>query len=422
MAPIYISLSFVLLAATAGCQVARQARDPSLPAAKPGHPVYDGIVTITPDSHRLQAHWRIRFVRTRAGADSTTLLLNSGLRLSRLTGSEVLGFSRTAGDPDRITVRLEPATRDDQQSDIDLEYEGAPRFDADSINNIGPRWVELGLDSFWQPIFADFGQVIVGGARVVLPPGWIVAASGATRTGDNVHLVQNQVPLPDVAFSASPELRFTTSGVNRVYYTDASEALVSKTLANARLCADYLDTLFRSGPSLPPLSVVLAPRRGPGYARKNYIVITAGADTAELPQRHFLCHEEAHYWASGADPSGPENWLNEGLAEFLAGRAVRTLDGVNAYGEIMARWKRDAERQPAVWTDTSSLRPGPRVAYAKAPYLLDALEGRIGPAAMDTLLARFLLRRERTTSALLEMLRVVSDGGTAAWFRSELAR
>lgn len=198
-----------------------------------------------PDSHRLRAHWQIHFVRTRVDADSTTLLLNSALRLSRLTGSEVLGFSRTSGDPDRIVVRLTPATRADRQSDIDLEYEGAPRFGSDSINNIGPGWVELGLDSFWQPIFADFGQVIAGGARVVLPPGWIVAASGASLTGDDVHLVQNQVPLPDVAFSASPELRYATSGPNRVYYTDASQALVSKTLASAQQCAGYLDTLFR---------------------------------------------------------------------------------------------------------------------------------------------------------------------------------
>lgn len=411
----------LLLIAIAGCAPSRPASD-VLPLAAPGHPAYDGTVTVEPDSHRLQAQWRIRFVCSRAEADSATLLLNPGLRLSRLTGPEVLGFSRTAGDPDRITVQLGPAARADRESEIDLEYEGAPRFGSDSINNIGPRWVALGLDSFWQPVFDDFGQTIVGGARVVLPRGWEAAASGVTGAGRTAHLVRNRLPLPDVAFSASPAFRVAEVGAIRVYHVGAPEAMVSRTLATTLACADYLNALFRAGPPLPPLSVVLAPRQGPGYARKNYIVITAGADTAEVPLLHFLCHEEAHYWATGANASGPEHWLNEGLAEYLAGRAVRALAGAEAYGRVVAHWERGATGQPFVWSDTATRRPEPRVAYAKAPYLLDVLERRIGPATMDTLLARFLLRPERTTPALIEALRSVSDDGTTAWFRGELAR
>jgi hypothetical protein len=254
------------------------------------------------------------------------------------------------------------------------------------------------------------------GPRIVLPRGWEAAASGVTSAGSTAHLVRNRVPLPDVAFSASPVFRVAEAGAIRIYHVGAPEAVVSRTLTIAGKCADYLNALFRAGPPLPPLTVVLAPRQGPGYARNNYIVITAATDTAEVPRLHLLCHAEAHYWATGANASRPENWLNEGLAEYLAGRTVRALAGAEACGRVVAHWERSASGQPFVWSDTATRRPEPRVAYAKAPYLLDVLERRIGPATMDTLLARFLLRPARTTPALIEALRCVSDDGTTGWF------
>ncbi len=96
----------------------------------------------------------------------------------------------------------------------------------------------------------------------------MIASYGASLIAASV---RNEVPLPDVAFSASPAFRVAESGANG---------------------------------------------------------ITAGADTANVPLLHFLYHEEAHYWATGANALGPENWLNERLAEYLAGRAVRALAGV----------------------------------------------------------------------------------------------
>jgi hypothetical protein len=182
-----------------------------------------------------------------------------------------------------------------------------------------------------------------------------------------------------------------------------------------------LNLLFRAAP-LPPLRIVLAARSGPGYARKNYIVINPHSSNDDVGFARFLCHEESHYWASGALSSGPDNWLNEGVAEYLAARAVRAKLGTEAYQTIVATWRNRAAGQGAVWTDTSTARPSRAIAYFKAPLLLDQLETRIGATAMDSLLVRFLLSTGHTTTAFLADLDAIGGAPAAQSFREQLAR
>jgi hypothetical protein len=417
-------VSFGLAAVLAsGCARRPHALAGPLPAVRSGIASYDGVVKIDPNAGAIDARWRIAVSAEALRGDSATFLLNEGLAVSRLGGADVVGYSRTTeSGTAHLTVRFAPAVRTRAVATMEIAYAGRPVFSEDSINGIRPNWVELGLDSYWHPVVEGLTQSIVARVRIVLPPPWTLVASGqVARHGDTLALA-NDVPLIDVALSASPAFRRDGDAQVGVHSTGREAALVPKVLATARSCKRYLDARYGVSTPLPPAEIVIAPRGGPGYARKNYIVITRVADTATVALQRFLCHELAHFWSSGAVAAGPENWLNEAFAEFVSARYVREVSGEAAYQGIVANWRERAGNTPPIWTPAATKRPGPRVAYGKAPLLLHRLEERVGTPTMDRILARFMTEPIRTTERLLAMVGEVAGGDTAGWLRDELAR
>ncbi|HJQ26022.1 MAG TPA: M1 family aminopeptidase, partial [Blastocatellia bacterium] len=172
---------------------------------------------------------------------------------------------------------------------------------------------------------------------------------------------------------------------------------------------------------LPAVRLVLAPRSGPGYARRNYIALTDAGAVPPAALGGYICHEFAHFWSSAANSSGPENWLNEAMAEYVSSRYVRATFGQAQYDSVVARWQKMSAGQPPIWTPESTRRPSAQVSYRKAPFLLSRLEERIGAQKMDQFLQRYMVHRIPTTAQLLAALDDVAGPETAAWFRAELA-
>jgi hypothetical protein len=417
-APLFGSLLFAL-----GCAGPGPKASSPLPVAQ-RHPVYDGTVVIDPASRRIQAHWQIDFARTPSMRDSVTLLLNPTLTVSSLSGHDISGYTeRVEDDTKSIIVRFaQPLPSTLTPSRIDIAYEGTPAFGSDSINGMSTHWVELGLDSYWHPVFSDYGHLITGRARIVLPSGWKLTASGSVGQRGDTLTINNNVPLIDIAFSASPDLAFAERGNARVYYSGTAPSTVPMLLEIATACTTWLDARYGATNKLPPTRFVLAPRKGPGYARKNYIVISTEADTSRLGNERFICHELAHYWSTGAIASGPENWINEAFAEYVAGRYIRDAHGDSTYAAVvLKKWRDNSANAGAIWTPAATRRPSPRAAYNKAPALLDQLESRVGRETMDRILTRYMTEDLRTTPALLDMIASIAGAETAAWLREQLA-
>src|ERR1051325_9557983 len=169
---------------------------------RPGLAVYDGTATINPATGAVQARWRIDWVPP--SGDSVRLILNGGFRVSDVRGPSVSRFSATPRNDDQtITVFLKPDVAN-RPTSPDGAYTGVLRPPGDKINGLSADWVELGLDSFWQPIISDFSQAIVSRVRLTLPRGYKLAAGGTPEgIGDRVFVLTNTVPLPDVPFSGS---------------------------------------------------------------------------------------------------------------------------------------------------------------------------------------------------------------------------
>jgi hypothetical protein len=386
---------------------------------------YDADVAIAPDSGWLDVAVTLRYPVPTTGADGVALLLNQGLTVHALGGAHVRGFtvSPSAYAPtwNQLDVTFADAVRPGDTVAIALSYRGRPVMPSDGINRIEPAWVELGIDSQWFPVVSTFAQAMIGDLRIRLPASWSVVGSGDVSFENERHVVRTRVEQIDVAFTASPSLQRVRSAKAEVHHRTMVPEAVQVVLDVASGCVDDLNRRFGARAPFPVARLVLAERDGPGYARKNYIVLSAVNTDAVEALQQFVCHEVAHFWTRSPGSFSPDHWMSEAFAEYAAAMVVRDRHGVDAFARLRARWDDTGSGTGPVWTPTSTQRPSYQLMYRRAPALLAQLEERLGTARFAQLIERYMVDGVTSTAVLLEHVAAIAGADTAAWFRAALA-
>jgi hypothetical protein len=393
----------------------------------PGQPVYQGAVEVDPESGHLAGRWTVRFLVEPPQDRMVTFLLNRGIELEELSG---VAMDSLTVEPmegidwfQQVTVYLADGLSHGSVVELRFAYEGEPVMSPGGINRVDSDWVELGADAAWHPLFFPLTQQLRGEVELGLPPGWSVVTSGSVSPGPDGHHLRNSLPQVDIAFSAAPAMDSAATAQFTVHHTGAHADRVEHLLDVGSWAVDYLNERFGTQAPLPEARLVLAPRAGPSYSQRNYLVFAADADLPGEREllRHY-CHEFAHFWSTGADPLSPENWLNESFAELVGAHCVRDRLGEVAYDSVVRGWREEAEGQPPVWTPEASGRPSTEVAYRKGPYLLHRLEERMGRGDFHRFLERHLVAEGRATSEMLSLLEEVGGPEVRSWFEMALAR
>ena len=415
----------VLVLSVAACVPQRaNVVSPAAPDPVAGRTVYDSEVRVDPEAASLSARSTLRYIADENTATKVAFLLNRGLTLEAVRGAAVRSYRSEPFETSRtwnlIEVELDGVSPGAAVT-LDFAYAGKPEFTSDNINGISSDWVELNLDSQWHPVFSTLDQQMTGVLRVGLPSDWEVVASGSASFADGFHVMRNTVPQVDVAFAAAPSLEQTSSQVATVYARKHDPHTAPAVLEAAEFCSRYLNQRFGGQDPLPQAKLVLAGRTGPGYARKNYIVLSrVNADERQGLHR-FLCHELAHYWTRSAGSRSPHHWMTEAFAEYASGAYIRERFGESAFLTMVAQWETVGRDHGPVWTPESTKRPSGMVMYRRAPYLLHRLEERIGKDAFDRFIARYMNGGVKTTPELLDALRDIAGAEAESWFRQELA-
>lgn len=399
------------------------ATSPLVPCLGATH--YDGVLDLSIPDGRIEASWRIE-TEVAPATDSLGLLLNARQEVVLVEGDSVEDHAIEPTGMDgiqRIRVDLTADRKEAGPVILFVTHEG-PLFDGPdpgAINRIADDWIELGLDSFWHPVFETFDRPFTARLTLELPSEWVVVASGeAQRIGDLV-VLDNRTSQVDLAFVASPELEMASSDGSTVYAPDRDDPVVDRVLETAEACAESLNRDFGGSDRLPDRRFVLAPRDESGYARKNYVVLSRVSERPASAML-FLCHELAHFWSTRGHPMTVENWLNESFAEYAALRVVRERLGEETYREIVAEKRKRSEDAPPVWTPESTKR-GPHASlYLKGPVALADLEAAIGREAFDRFFVRSMTDSFATTPELLEVLEEVAGEEARSTFEELLAR
>jgi hypothetical protein len=417
----------ILAGLTAGCGAHQSNPLDALPEAGVGRVVYDAEVQLALDSGSLDVQTALHFMAGESAEKQIRLLLNRALQIRELDGSGVVSYrvvdSEFSPSWSLVEVELYESPAPGTTTSLRLSYGGRPDFPPDGINGISPDWVELNLDSQWFPTVATLDHEMVGDLRVRLPQDWQVASAGATGFDDGSHIIRSRIPQVDVAFTGAPSFQQVPGERFTVYFLqDADRRSASMTLEAADNCAQYLNARYGERDAFPGGRLVLANRQGPGYARKNYIVLSEVDPDQSEGLHYFLCHEIAHYWTRSAGAQSPHHWMTEAFAEYAAAMYLRDRFGQSAFEQRRSQWEVMGRSHGPIWTPETTGRASFFIMYRKAPYLLSQLEDRIGAEQYGRFFERYMVEHIRTTTELLDELALIAGTDVEQWFRGELAR
>lgn len=393
-------------------------------AQAPGYH-YEGRVRIDDRSGELEAEWRIAVLDTAPG--QRTFLLRDTIDQVQVSG-DIMGHEVGSAEGldafTAVTVALDPAAA---RPRVRIAYRGVPipePMDND-INGIEPGRVELNVDSFWFPIDARFNQLLTAELTVEVPgEDWQAVTTGSANPVDGGFRLVNRDPRLDIAFTLSTGFEVTAAEGFTVYDQRSANGGTDKLVATAAWCRDFLNERWGADHPLPASRLLIAERDSSGYARQNYIVFTDIAETTPPKLTRFVCHEFAHYWASGGKFDTVDNWINEGFAEYLGLMAVRERLGQNAFGGLVIAMKAQLEGKdlPPTWVPGDTERKPYLVNYRKAPLALADLEEQIGQETFLAFTQALLAQPVKTTPGLLDTLETVAGAEARAWFTAALAR
>jgi hypothetical protein len=391
---------------------------------EPGRPVYEARVWPDPAFGTLEAAWRIQFFPGVGENRPISFLLARDLEILTLEGEGILGYREApssffSGWREVVLELADPSP--DRPVALTLTYAGAPAFPPSGINRISTDWVELSVDSGWHPLFTGFDQEMRGVVEVFLPEEWILSGPGTGTYRENRWLLRIDEPQLDVAFVAAPGLRALPGGRVTLLHPGADPAVTGPLLKSADACAEYLDSRYGTEAPLPHTTLVLADRPSNAYARIGHIVLADVEGTQGPTLDRFICHELSHFWSRGADFTTVHHWMTEAFAEYVGARYVREHHGPQAFRDMVEAWERAGEGAGPVWVEGMTARGSDVVMYRRAPALLARLEARIGEAAFDRFLERFMTREVATTPELLGHLVEVAGPAAEQWFRTLLS-
>jgi Aminopeptidase N len=178
-----------------------------------------------------------------------------------------------------------------------------------------------------------------------------------------------------------------------------------------------VDERFTSGVATPGLVIV-----------PNYTWDDDGSGS--FPKRDFyLAHELAHQWW-GNDVfvgSAADLWLQEGMADFVAGDAVDTIRGhTDGQGiwlwevePLLSYYQGGGQDYPLVPADTSTMVP--QIYYIKGAWVLRMLESVIGNETLMNSIQQFREAHHFTAATTDEFKNLITltSGQDLDWFFSE---
>jgi hypothetical protein len=341
-----------------------------------------------------------------------------------------------------MATAVDVNAKDIQQ--LQVKYSGEISGIMAGVNMITPGLVELALYTAWFPEFQGSRRFTFK-LRANLPQDFVTVTNGLKESGHVGHgrLITDWTsykPGIDMVLLASPHFHHIAGGKQsskvEIYYYRLPQEALKADLDGLVAGMKRLTSLYGPPQVKGTLRLVYSPRAGWGYSRIPLIIVSEERARREFQEAdgeannfHDVCHEMAHFWWLIADPATPNDWINEGLAEFTAFRLTEERFGPAFAEARLAEYKRHARQNKttAAIAETTGDSPDREInRYDKAALMFIEAQHRFGEAVLDRLLktvyARFAGTSQATTTAFLQEVEDQMGREAAAYFREELYR
>jgi len=401
---------------------------------------YQVKVRLDPSSHRLQAEVGVQH------PPSSSFYLHPGLSVQQVEadGKEVGFHADSAADPLTMQARTAVTVETQNCQQLHVRYGGEISEVGNGVNMLTPELVELAYYSAWYPTFPGMINCTFE-TEVDAPTGFVVTTNGRLKEhreqGDRaITTWESYRPGFDMVLLASPNLHRIEAAVGdlrvEVYYSRLSEQSMKEIQDALVKGLMRLSDLYGPPTVSGVLRFVYSPRQGWGYSRIPLFVVPEavmqeemGNEYGEARALHGAFHEMSHFWWIEADASTPDDWINEGLAEYSAFRLSQERDG-EAFARVLVeeyqQHARESETAAAIAETEGSSPDRYRNRYEKTTLMFLDAGKRFGQQSLDKTLrsfyARFAGTPKATTAAFLEEVKTRMGAEAEAFFREALYR
>jgi aminopeptidase N len=375
----------------------------------------------------------------------SAFFLTKGMNITRIyaDGRQVLyhhNVSSINGYTDIITL---DGTIPDN---LVIEYSGQVTAESypnnvSSLNMIRNGLVELSDHIKWFPVMRN-SKPFLFKFKLDVPKGYeavtnLIFKKKMTANGRNLTTWESSEPSYGITMLAAPNLKMRSlnkDGVTiEIYYCKLPvtyiDSMKNELLKSMQILTDVFGT--RGTNSL--VRVIYSPRSAGGYARaplimvsENYALEQRGKTFGQARDFRLNAHEIAHYW-SRADTNTPDDWINEGLAEYSALLVSEILIGKDFSGVLLDEYTdivKSSKSKSAI-AETSGDSPDREInRYYKPTILLNGLSNKFGDEKMKEFLKElYILFNETgraTTSVFLEAIEAVYGKETKDSFSESL--
>ena len=412
--------------------------------AGPPATTYELHVRVQPENGTLDV--RVQIDKPRTG--SFSLARDLAVR-SVLADGKAVEYRERPGDGSEGGASRELTITGPVPQRLVVEYGGALRAESypkliSLVNGVRPRLVELAGYVGWFPRLSG-SPGFCWRMSVDLPAGFVPVTSGrlvasATKGDRVVSEWQSRAASGDIVLAAAPGMRTTRATRSGVSVELVSSALPQDYLdamnADVARALDEISALVGRPSPTDVVRVLYSPRPGWGYVRTPLIIVSEESALAHRAQDlgpardlRYIAHEVAHYWWHQADTGSPEDWINEGLAEYSAFLAMERIVGPAFAAKLLS----EAEERSANGATTVAIASTPNGhadrelnRYTRPLLLLEAARRRRGDAAMRAFLraldTRFVTAGMATTAAFLSVVEAQLGADERARFAEALFR
>jgi len=284
------------------------------------------------------------------------------------------------------------------------------------------EWLQIGFYNAWFPVDIN-SRKATSKLSISIDPTYKVSGSGKiTKKGELWEMNQPWAAYDNVIIAAknlkSNQAKKDNTVIESIY-TDFPEADIASIIETSQTVLNYFGKIYpKQDEAYIKFVVKHSANGGGGYNRANFISLRI--KSYGLSTQKTIAHEVAHFWATGADATSWQDWLNESFAEYSALLYVRDSISTTTYNDYIKAYKKSILNAPAIWDFDRSSNAAYTVLYKKGAVILHDLESKIGTTQMFNLLKLKRTQGIKNTADFLDLLEQQTSKETRNWLENAL--
>lgn len=308
------------------------------------------------------------------------------------------------------------------QIHIIVDYESDFTGMESSAESFTDEWLQIGFYNAWFPVDLN-SKKATSKIRLTIDKNYKVSSSGLVTKKGRVWEITHPWHAYDNVIIAAKNLK-TKRAVKgnatiETVYTGFPKKDIESIIETSQNVLDYFGQIYpKQDEAYIKFVVKHSATGGGGYNRKNFISLRI--KKYGLGTQKTIAHEVAHFWATGADVTTWEDWLNESFAEYSALLYIRDKVNSDEFKTQITKYKGYAKDAPAIWGFDRSSDDAYVLLYLKGAVILYELENKIGTKKFTEILSLKASTGVKNTSDFLNLLEEETSKTIGKWLENAL--